>query len=979
MAPHSLIQTKGMEIFRLMEREKPGLFDRKHWVGELMALAMENTDLKVRLFRFVDVLPTLTTTDLVTQHIREYFLEDSAHLPPLLKTILKGLDSPITAPIEAALIRKNLVNFARTFMAGESAEDAISELKRIWRDGRSFTVDILGEAALSNREAEQYQALYLATAEALDREIRRWPALDNTHEARFPRLNLSVKASSLFPRIGPLNYEESVERTRDALRPIFRKVRELEGVVNLDMEMYSLKNVTLDIFTSLLDEKEFGEWNGAGIALQAYLKETRDDILRLAEWARSGGRNVTVRLVKGAYWEYETITARQKGWPVPVFTEKTHTDWHFEQCMELILDNRDALTLAVGSHNVRSIAATMAAADKRGMSLEQYEFQMLYGMAEPVKHALRKLGHVVRDYAPVGELVPGMAYLVRRLLENTSNEGFLRKTFAAGASPEDLLADPEPWRERPAPPAAPGEEFANEPLLDFSRREVRNRLREALSRVEEEMGRDYPLVIGSREMETGEMIVSVNPASPSEVVGRVPACTRELAEEAVAAALEAQPAWEGRTPSERAEVLLKAAKLARRRRHELLAWQVIETGKGWAEADADVAEAIDYLEYYAREAVRLSAPQRLGDIPGEDNRYFYQPRGIGLVIAPWNFPLAISAGMVSAALVAGNAVLYKPSSLSPVNGWQLVSLLRDAGVPAGVINFVPGSGNEVGNYLVGHSAIAFIAFTGSREVGLSIIGRAAEVHEGQQGVKRVIAEMGGKNAIIVDADADLDLAVSGVLHSAFGYQGQKCSACSRVIILSSCYDRFVERLVEAVKSLTVGPPEDPANSIGPLIDGRAVEKFASFLDLARREGNVLVELAVPDEGFYAPPAVAGELPPDSRILRDEIFGPLLALVRVDTLDEAVDIANASEYALTGGIYSRSPAAIARARSDFRVGNLYINRPITGAIVGRQPFGGFRLSGVGSKAGGPDYLLQFMEPRVVTENTMRRGFSPEVIS
>ncbi|MBI1919830.1 MAG: L-glutamate gamma-semialdehyde dehydrogenase [Geobacter sp.] len=979
MAPHSLIQTKGMEIFRLMEREKPGLFDRKHWIGELMSLAMENADLKVRLFRFVDVLPTLTTTDLVTQHIREYFLEDAHHLPPLLKTILKGLDSPLTAPIEAALIRKNLVNFARTFMAGESAEDAIPELKRIWRDGRCFTVDILGEAALSNLEAEEYQSLYLSTAEALAREIGRWPPLDEAHEARFPRLNLSVKASSLFPRIGPLNYEESVERTRDALRPIFRMVRELEGVVNLDMEMFSLKNITLDIFTSLLEEKEFSEWDGAGIALQAYLKETRDDINRLAEWARKNRRNVTVRLVKGAYWEYETITAQQKGWPVPVFTEKNHTDWHFEQCMELILDNRDALTLAIGSHNIRSIAATMAATDKRGLSLEQYEFQMLYGMAEPVKHALRKLGHVVRDYSPIGELVPGMAYLVRRLLENTSNEGFLRKTFAAGASPEELLAEPEPWQERPAPPAAPGDEFANEPLLDFSRMEVRDRVRKALARVNGELGRDYPLIIGGREVAAEEKIASVNPASPAEVVGRMAACTRELAEEAVAAALEAQPAWEGRPPLERAEVLLKAAKLARRRRHDLLAWQVLETGKSWAEADADVAEAIDYFEYYAREALRLGTPQRLGNIPGEDNRYFYQPRGVGLVIAPWNFPLAISAGMVSAALVAGNAVLYKPSSLSPVNGWQLVSLLREAGVPAGVLNFVPGSGEVVGNLLVSHPAIAFIAFTGSREVGLSISSRAAEVREGQRCVKKVIAEMGGKNAIIVDADADLDLAVSGVLQSAFGYQGQKCSACSRVIILASCYDRFVERLVEAVKSLTSGPPEDPANAVGPLIDGRAVEKYASFLELARREGKVLVELPVPNGGFYVSPAVVGELSPDSLILREEIFGPLLALVWVESLDEAMDMANASDYALTGGIYSRSPAAIARARRDFRVGNLYINRPITGAIVGRQPFGGFRLSGVGSKAGGPDYLLQFMEPRVVTENTMRRGFSPEVIS
>jgi len=368
----------------------------------------------------------------------------------------------------------------------------------------------------------------------------------------------------------------------------------------------------------------------------------------------------------------------------------------------------------------------------------------------------------------------------------------------------------------------------------------------------------------------------------------------------------------------------------------------------------------------------------MGEVPGEDNRYLYQPRGVALVIAPWNFPLAISAGMAAAALVAGNTVLYKPSSLSVVNGWQLFELFREAGLPAGVLNFIPCRGEIAGEVLVGHREVDLIAFTGSREVGLGIIARAARSGPGDRTVKRVITEMGGKNAIIVDADADLDQAIAGVLASAFGYQGQKCSACSRVLVLADCYERFVERLAEAVKGIAVGSPEEPANFMGPLIEARARERAEEFLALGRREGKVAAQAAAPSEGFYFPPTVVTDLPAGSRLLREEIFGPLLAVVRVRDMDEALAVANASEYALTGGLFSRSPASISRAAREFAVGNLYINRGITGAIVGRQPFGGFRMSGIGSKAGGPDYLPQFLEPRVVTENTMRRGFTPEVI-
>ena len=953
---------KGKEVFARIRGERPSLFDRKHWEGRVMEAAMRDPDVKVRLFRFVDVFPSLTTRTLVAEHVRAYFLTGDAALPPVVKRILSGAVSFPAAAVTASLLRRNILRISRHFIAGANREEAMGNLRRIAEEGRNVTVDILGEAAVSEAEAKRYQELYLSMA------------------GSFPRPNISVKISSLYSRIAPVHHEESVRRVKERLRPVFRKVREAGGSVNLDMETYAHKNITLDVFVGLLEEEEFRGWDGAGIALQAYLAETSRDIDRIVGWARRGGRRVTIRLVKGAYWEYENVVARQHGWPVPVFRRKTHTDYHFERCAEAILANTEHVTLAAGTHNVRSIAKVLVAARDLGLSPESFEIQMLYGMAGPVKRALGEMGHPVRDYVPIGELLPGMAYLVRRLLENSSNEGFLRRSFVENESPEELLRPPEaPPKSAAAPEGSGPEPFRNEPPLDFSVTEERFDFGEAVAAVRERTGREYPAVIGGREHRTREQIVSANPARPVEVVGVAHGIGPELGDHALAVARAAQKDWSRRGASVRAGILFRAAEIARSRRKELAAWQILEVGKSWEEADADVAEAIDLLEYYGREMIRLERPVRMGECPGEENRYFYRPRGVGLVIAPWNFPLAISVGMVSAALVTGNAVLYKPSSLSVVNGWLAFSLLRDAGIPDGVLNFVPGRGGIMGSHLVSHRETDFVLFTGSRDVGLSIVEQAGKTVPGQRGVKKVVTEMGGKNAIIVDDDADLDQAVPGVVRSAFGYQGQKCSACSRVVVLPACHDRFLERLVEAVKSIPVGPPEDPAHILGPVIDAPAMERIGRYIETGRREGEIAVEIPVPGEGHYVSPVVLTGLPPASRVLREEIFGPVLSVIRARDFGEALAAANDSEYALTGGVFSRSPGHIARAGEEFAVGNLYVNRGITGAIVGRQPFGGFKMSGVGSKAGGFDYLLQFLEPRVVCENTMRRGFTPEGIT
>jgi RHH-type proline utilization regulon transcriptional repressor/proline dehydrogenase/delta 1-pyrroline-5-carboxylate dehydrogenase len=463
-----------------------------------------------------------------------------------------------------------------------------------------------------------------------------------------------------------------------------------------------------------------------------------------------------------------------------------------------------------------------------------------------------------------------------------------------------------------------------------------------------------------------------------EVVGRTGSATAADADAAVVAAKQAFPEWNKLGVQKRSELLRRAAAIMRKRRYELAAWEVYECGKPWREADGDVAEAIDFCEYYARQALLFETARGV-ELPGEENEFVYVPRGVAAVIAPWNFPLAILCGMTTAALVTGNPVVMKPAEQSSIIAAKFMEVLVEAGFPPGVVHFLPGPGETVGARLVEHPDVATIVFTGSRNVGLAIHRRAAEVSAaGCPLVKRVVAEMGGKNAIIIDDDADLDEAVLGTVRSAFGYQGQKCSAGSRAIVLAPIYDVFLERLVEATRSLKLGPAEDPSTGVGPVIDDEARAKILQYVEIGKREASTALAVdagPLRDEGYYVGPHIFADVAPTARIAQEEIFGPVLAVLKAADLDEAFRIALGTEYALTGGMFSRSPANLHRARREFTVGNLYLNRPITGALVGRQPFGGFKMSGTGTQAGGPDYLLQFLLPRTITENTLRRGFAP----
>ena len=977
---------RGKEFFESIKGEAPSIFNKGWWMGRVMDWSMHNEAFKVQLFRFIDVLPYLNTSESLTRHIREYFAADDQDVPAVMKWGARtaGIAGRLTGAIMNMLIRSNLEGMARQFIIGENIKDALKTIKKIRKDGFTFTVDILGEATVSNNEAIAYRDMYLELLAALQENAHGWTPHGGTDLdwGQAPLVNISVKPSALFCQTDPMDFEGSVRGVQERLEVIYRKVIAMGGFLRIDMEHHRFKDITLEVYRRMRSAEEFRHYPHFGIALQAYLKETDADLKDLLHWARAGGLPISIRLVKGAYWDYETVTARQNGWEIPVYTHKAETVAAFERLSRLILENQDICAFACGSHNIRSISAVMEMARELGVPDGRYEFQVLYGMAEPVRKGLLRVAGRVRLYAPYGDLLPGMAYLVRRLLENTANESFLRQSFVEETEVERLMENPLATLERaflestpPTKTAISPEHFSNEPMADFTRVEVRQAFTGAIAEVRRNLGRTYPLHIGGRDITTADILPSVNPADPEEIIGRICQASTTEVDLAIAAARQALPAWKALSARERAQYLFKAADIARRRLYELSAWQVLEVGKQWGQAQADVAEAIDFLEYYGREMIRLGSPRRMGSAPGEMNHLVYQPKGIAAVIAPWNFPLAISCGMSAAALVAGNPVLYKPAGPSSVVGHTLLALFQEAGLPPGVFNFVPGRGEVIGDYLVEHPEVAVIAFTGSMEVGHRIMNRASMVTPGQAQIKRVVAEMGGKNAIIIDDDADLDEAVRQVIASAFAFQGQKCSACSRVIVVEPIYEKFTQRLVQAADSLTVGPAEDPACFLGPVIDARAQRLINEYISLAGREGRILLQREVPEKGCYVPLTIVEGINPEHRLAQEEIFGPVLAVMKAADIDQALDWANRTRFGLTGAIFSRSPSHLEKARATFNVGNLYLNRGCTGALVERQPFGGFKMSGIGSKAGGPDYLLQFMDPRVICENTMRRGFAP----
>jgi len=961
----------GAELIDSAAKHAKGMLSAAFWSDKLMDWAMKDEAFKVQLFRFVDCFPALSSKKDVHEHLVDYLTQPGVTLPPGMGVGLKA--GGIAKGVMTRTVAGRIEGMAKRFIAGTDADSALPMLRSLWDEGVGFSVDLLGEACLSNVEAAEYQRRYLDLVDNLPAAVAAWPSnpiLEHDHVGPIPRANVSIKISSLFARTDPMNHDGSIDGLVEALKPILERAAERDVLVNFDMEHYALKDLTLDLFERCCETVDFT----AGLAMQAYLRSGDEDAARVIRWARDTGRQFTVRLVKGAYWDAETIEAEMHGWPVPVWSRKRDTDASFERMTAAFIDaiptstNEGGIKLALGSHNLRSIAVALALLKHRGLPQEAIELQMLHGMADQLKAAAVQRGLRLREYVPVGEMIPGMAYLVRRLLENTSNESWLRGSSLGQASAaeqfasphgEDPATDPGVARIQEAPERhalsvaveglADGRPFFTEPFRDFSQRDQRTAFGEAIDAA----------------------------AVPSVAID----ATVEQADEMLAAASKAFPAWQDTPVIERAAMVHRCAELMRSRRDTLAGVMIRESGKTWREADGDICEAIDFCEYYARQAVGMFQPRRLGQFIGELDTEFHEPRGVAVVISPWNFPMAICCGMSVAALVTGNTTIVKPAEQTPGIAKLLVDMLHEAGVPKNVVQFLAGQGETVGAHLVRDPRTSLIAFTGSKAVGLDIVQACAKIPEGQPFVKRVVCEMGGKNAIIVDTSADLDEAVLGVRSSAFNFQGQKCSACSRVIVVGSAYGEFVNRLVSSVETLVVGDPRKPETDIGPVIDEEAAAKIRSYIEIGKEEGTLAAMVRVPD-GLEATvgkpfvgPHVFTDIQSHHRLAREEIFGPVLAVMRAATFEQALDMANDSQYRLTGAVYSRKPSHLDLARERFRVGNLYLNHNSTGALVGRQPFGGFGMSGVGSKSGGVEYLAQFTVPRVVCENTMRRGFAP----
>lgn len=985
---------KHLGLDMLKESQKSQTIFRKNYFSDkMMDWAMQRPELKLDLFRFVDVLPTLVSHKQIVAHLKEYFMNGGKHVPLWMKSGLGvSLSNPVTDRLATFSVKKNVVAMAQSFITGANSSESHVKLKKLWDQGLTFTVDILGEAVISQSEALSYQSKYLELVKGLPQHVESWPErsfLESNSLGALPRANVSVKLTSLYSQMSNLDFKGSVEVLKNRLRPILKEATAHQVFINLDMEQNDYKEMVLTVAEEIFSEDEFKDYPYFGIVIQAYLKSASEDLQRVIDFSSKRKHPLTVRLVKGAYWDYENILADQRDWPVPVFANKHETDAQYERCLHQLMEAYPKIMTAVASHNARSLSYAMVLADQYEIPKSDLEIQMLYGMAGGLAPVVKERGYRVRLYAPVGELLPGMAYLVRRLLENTSNEGFLKQSQEEGQNLSALLADPSQQKVKKSG-MKKGQVtkkrkrfimFKNQSMLDFSKKENRDWMPGAIENWQEQFPLMVPVVVGGERLSNLDSIEVHNPSHKKEIVAHMNCGRVEDVEKAMELCKNESSDWQMDSVEKRAKIITKAADIMLEKRQQLMALIVLESGKTWDEADADVCEAIDFCRYYADLACDMMVDQEMAGVLGESNEFIYAPRGTCAAIAPWNFPLAILCGMTVAPLVCGNPVVMKPAEQTPAIAYQLYQILIEAGVPKQVLHFLPGLGEVVGAALVGHKDMHVISFTGSRDVGLAIIKEAAELKKGQKHIKKVVAEMGGKNALIIDDDADLDEAVSECLHSVFGFAGQKCSALSRIIVLEDIYPKFKERFMDGLNSLEVGAAKETGTKVGPVVDGEAQKRLLKLIEAHEKEQIMKLELPAKQmkEGFFVPPTIFESDDPDSELGQAEFFGPVVTLFKVKDLDEAIRVMNNVDYALTGGVFSRSPNNIEKVRRFAEVGNLYINRGITGALVGRQPFGGFKLSGVGGKAGGPDYLLHFLEPRTITENTMRRGFAPESLN
>ncbi|MCC6236017.1 MAG: proline dehydrogenase family protein [Dehalococcoidia bacterium] len=966
-------QQLGRALLDEAARYWPGPAERiEDW---LLTHAVSDHRFRDRLLRYMDVLAALdhdSSGREAKRLAREYFGDSFPDLPRGLRWLLRLARSEhLPAPVVGETARRSAEVFARRFITPPGVETVTRTIEYLAGLGRLPSFDLLGEAVLSEREADAYVEGYLRLIE----QLAAHPSAGARAATGNAALQVSLKLSSLTSHFTPVDPEGSVRRVLPRLLTVAHAARQAGVSLTVDMEQYAYRDLTWEAFQRAFGTGgaggtggtggEFGDWGDVGIVLQGYLRDAPAQAEAYARFALERPAPMQVRLVKGAYWDYETIVAAANRWPAPVLTMKHATDWRFERLLERLIE-APGIRLAVASHNARAHAYAEAVREHVGLPPGAIEHQTLFRTAEGTSRALAALGWSERDYVPVGELLPGMAYLVRRVLENSSQAGFLLQS-RAGVAPEDLLRaprEPEPPSTEPAEERASFERAAAAPWHDPA---FRARFDEVLARTRREWGTHVPLEAGGQPLPHADTREVFSPSYPRELsgppVGRIDSAGLEATERAIEVARAGQPAWAALDVRERGAVLRRAAHLLEERDAEFAAWIVHEGGRDRADAFAEVEEAIDYLRYYAAEAERLVGEHLVGEQGAA-----VRPRGVVGVIPPWNFSLAIPAGMTAAALATGNAAILKPAEQTPLIASRLVGVLHEAGVPRDALVCLPGEGEVVGDRLATDPGVAMVAFTGSRAVGTHLHEVVANVELTDGGVKGLVAEMGGKNAVLVFADADLDEAIEGVIRSAFGHAGQKCSAASRVLVAAPVFEGFCARLVEAARSLEVGPADAPSTRVNPIVSREALERLLEAAARVREEGRVLLDrfdepqASAPDALLAGPLIVelSAEQALRARTALEELFGPILVVVPFEDEAQAYAIANAVPYALTAGVYSRSPRTIERAARAVEAGTIYVNRPTTGARVAIEPFGGFEFSGTGPKAGGADYLWAFLE-------------------
>jgi len=890
----------GRSLLKHARGRRTSLLSRAYWSERLMNRATQDEAFKNQLFRFIDAFPAFKTPRQVHEHLADYFLRGGVPLPAGLGPALKA--GGLVKSAMSRLISGQIRSMAARFIAGADIPTAAPILARLWANDTAHTITLLGERCLSAGEALAYQQAHIRVLREVAAAAANWPAGDRAehdHLGPIPRVNLSLKLSALHPTPDPLAIDTIAPILRQTIQPILDEAKRLGAQIHIDSEQRELKELVFEVFMRCAEASDVP----IGVVVQAYLRSAEEDAQRIIDWTRRTGRQVTIRLVKGAYWDHETAHAARMGWPVPVWSRKSDTDACFERVAKMFIQatprsaREGGVRLALGSHNARSIAAVLALIEQHDLPPEAVELQMLYGMAGELKTAAAALKLRVREYVPVGRMIPGMAYLVRRLLENTSNESWLKASFRDHVSAEALLASPHRSAATPDQDIEdPGDArpFRHEPPRDFADRSVRRAFAEAIGRIP-------PHDDGIEMIE-------------------------EKTDRALASALAALPGWSERSARERTAVLVNAAADMRRRRDELAAVIIGLAGQCWREANKEVCRAIDFCAYHARQAVNLFEAHP--DCGG--------PLGVMLIAAPLDEPLAGLCGLATAALVTGNTVLVSVPRPARAIAGLFCSIMRDAGCPAEALHLLIEEAQAVADH-------------------------HPDVHRIE------VDRPDGGSVIIVDESADPDSAVLGVRRAAFGAAGRMPCSCRRVVSLQAVHDTFVHRLCESTKALRIGDPADPATDIGPVLDDQAQESINAFIALGRTEAHAALAMELPEEAalmggrHYVAPHIFRDVPPAGVFANRPCPGPVLSIMKSASFPEALRLARSFTGTTAVGLYSRTPSNIEKTRAAFSATDLFINRPVESIPVGRPSMDGVHLARAGAQLGAADSLRRFLRP------------------